>query len=324
MKGRILLKNIINRKCIITAITITLVLSIFTIIGVNNKMNKNFVIKQEVLTYKKLPSGFNNYKILQLSDLHSKEFGENNKNLLDAVEKINPDLILATGDMFTVSDISINMNVEDLVPYQLLSQLAPNYKIIYVSGNHEEGKDIIYNGDDYASRDRSKNNAYNRYRNKLESLGVTFVENSSTNIALNTNTNTDNNANTNKNTSNNDNFINVYGVYYESMEKDEYYQSITLDKTKFNIMLCHDPKYFDTFANMGFDLVLSGHVHGGIIRLPLIGGLLSPDRTFFPKYDKGIYKINSSYMNVSAGLGDSIIKRTFNPPEINVLLLKNE
>ena len=318
------MKNIINRKCIITAITITLVLSIFTIIGVNNKMNKNFVIKQEVLTYKKLPSGFNNYKILQLSDLHSKEFGENNKNLLDAVEKINPDLILATGDMFTVSDISINMNVEDLVPYQLLSQLAPNYKIIYVSGNHEEGKDIIYNGDDYASRDRSKNNAYNRYRNKLESLGVTFVENSSTNIALNTNTNTDNNANTNKNTSNNDNFINVYGVYYESMEKDEYYQSITLDKTKFNIMLCHDPKYFDTFANMGFDLVLSGHVHGGIIRLPLIGGLLSPDRTFFPKYDKGIYKINSSYMNVSAGLGDSIIKRTFNPPEINVLLLKNE
>lgn len=115
--------------------------------------------------------------------------------------------------MFTVSDISIDMNIENLVPYQLLSQLAPNYKIIYVSGNHEEGKDIIYNG------------------------------------------------------------INVYG---------------------------------------------------GIIRLPLIGGLLSPDRTFFPKYDKGIYKINSSYMNVSAGLGDSIIKRTFNPPEINVLLLKNE
>lgn len=310
------MKNIINRKYIITAITITLVLSIFTIIGVNNKMNKNFVIKQEVLTYKKLPSGFNNYKILQLSDLHSKEFGENNKNLSDAVENINPDFILVTGDMFTVSDISINMNVEDLVPYQLLSQLAPNYKIIYVSGNHEEGKDIIYNGEDYASRGRSKNNAYNRYRNKLESLGVTFVENSSTNIASNTNTN--------KNTNNNDNFISIYGVYYESIEKGEYYQSITLDKTKFNIMLCHDPKYFDTFANMGFDLVLSGHVHGGIIRLPLIGGLLSPDRTFFPKYDKGIYKINSSYMNVIAGLGDSIIKRTFNPPEINVLLLKDE
>ena len=320
------MRNIINKKCMVTRLIITLVLSIFTIIGVNNKMNKNFVIKQEVLTYKKLPSGFNNYKILQLSDLHSKEFGENNKNLLDAVEKINPDLILVTGDMFTVSDISIDMNVENLIPYQLLSQLAPNYKIIYVSGNHEEGKDIIYNGDDYASRDRSKNNAYNRYRYKLESLGVTFVENSSTNIASKTKANTNNNMNNNNSSklTNNENFISIYGVYYESMKKDEYYQSITLDKTKFNIMLCHDPKYFDTFANIGFDLVLSGHVHGGIIRLPLIGGLLSPDRTFFPKYDKGIYKINSSYMNVSAGLGDSIIKRTFNPPEINVLLLKNE
>lgn len=107
---------------------------------------------------------------------------------------------------------------------------------------------------------------------------VTFVENSFTRFYANNNQNSD--------------FINIYGVYLESMEKDEYYQSITLDKTKLNIMLCHDPKYFKTFANMGFDLVLSGHVHGGVIRLPLVGGLLSPDRTFFPKYDKGIYKIN--------------------------------
>lgn len=267
-------------------------------------MNKNFVIKQETLIYEKLPKSLSNYKILQLSDLHSKEFGKDNKDLINSIKEINPDLILVTGDMFTVSDISIDMNEEELVPYQLLSKLAPHYKIIYVSGNHEEGKDITYNGDDYTTRNRSKNNAYNRYRNKLESLGVTFVENSSL--------------------QNYDYFINIYGVYFESMEKGEYYKSINLDKNKLNIMLCHDPKYFDTFVNIGFDLVLSGHVHGGIIRLPLIGGLLSPDRTFFPKYDKGIYKISTSYMNVSAGLGDSIVKRIFNPPEINVLLLKDE
>ena len=150
------------------------------------------------------------------------------------------------------------------------------------------------------------------------SLNQLQTTKSSTNITSNTNTNTGNNAN------NNDNFISIYGVHYESMEKDEYYQSISLDKTNFNIMLCHAHKYFYSFANMGFDLVLSGHVHGGIIRLPLIGGLLSPDRTFFPKYDKEIHKINSSCMNVSAGLGDSIIKRVFNPSEINALLIKNE
>lgn len=267
-------------------------------------MNKNFVIKEETLTYKNLPKSLEDYKILQLSDLHSKEFGTNNEKLINSIKEINPDLILVTGDMFTVSDISIDMNEEELVPYQLLSKLARNYKIVYVSGNHEEGKDIIYNGDNYRTRDRSKNNAYNRYRKKLESLGVTFVENS---VLQNYN-----------------DFINIYGVYFDSMEKDEYYQSINLDKTKFNIMLCHDPKYFDTFANMGFDLVLSGHVHGGIIRIPLVGGLFSPDRTFFPKYDKGIYKINNSYMNVSTGLGDSILKRVFNPPEINVIILKNK
>lgn len=267
-------------------------------------MNKSFVIKEKTLIYKKLPQSLEGYKILQLSDLHSKKFGINNKDLINSIKEINPDLILVTGDMFTVSDISIDMNEEELVPYQLLSKLAFQYKIVYVSGNHEEGKDIIYNGDDYRTRDRSKNNAYNRYRNKLESLGVTFVENTSL--------------------QNYDNFINIYGVYFESMEKDEYYQSINFDKTKFNIMLCHDPKYFDTFVNMGFDLVLSGHVHGGIIRIPLVGGLFSPDRTFFPKYDKGIYKINNSYMNVSTGLGDSILKRVLNPPEINVITLKNK
>lgn len=312
MKGRIYLRNINRKRMMIWGI-ILLVLSIFTIIGVNIKMNNNFVIREETLTYSKLPKSFDNYKILQISDLHSKEFGENNKNLITAIKEIDPDLILVTGDMFTVTDISINMNEEDLVSYKLLSQLATNYKIIYVSGNHEESKDVIYNGDDYKTRSRTKDNAYNRYRNKLESLGVTFIENASTKVYP-------------KNTvsTNSNDFINIYGVYYESMEKNEYYDSINLDKTKFNIMLCHDPKYFDTFANMKFDLMLSGHVHGGIIRLPLVGGLLSPDRTLFPKYDKGIYKINQSYMNVSAGLGDSIIKRMFNPPEINILLLKYE
>ena len=269
-----------NKRMTKTLILILVIVGLFLIIiGTNNKMNKNFAVRDETLTYKNLPPIFDNYKILQLSDLHSKEFGKNNSELITAVKKINPDLILVTGDMFTINEISINMNEEELIPYKLLSQLAPYYKIIYISGNHEEGKDIIYNGDDYTSRDRTKDNAYNRYRNKLESLGVTFVENTYTKVYLD-----DNNSNSD--------FINIYGVYFESMEKDEYYQSITLDKTKLNIMLCHDPKYFKTFANMGFDLVLSGHVHGGIIRLPLVGGLLSPDRTFFPKYDKGIYKIN--------------------------------
>lgn len=297
------MKNI-KKKHKILWVVILILLCIFTIIGLNNKMNKSFVIKEETLIYKKLPKSLEYYKILQLSDLHSKKFGTNNEKLIKSIKEINPDLILVTGDMFTVSDISIDMNEEELVPYQLLSKLATHYKIVYVSGNHEEGKDIIYNGDDYRGRNRSKNNSYNRYRNKLESLGVTFVENTSL--------------------QNYNDFINIYGVYFDSMEKDEYYQSINLDKTKFNIMLCHDPKYFDSFVNMGFDLVLSGHVHGGIIRIPLVGGLFSPDRTFFPKYDKGIYKINNSYMNVSTGLGDSILKRVLNPPEINVITLKNK
>lgn len=155
------MKNI-KKKNIWIWTVILIILSIFTIIGINNKMNKNFVIKEETLIYKKLAKSLEDYKILQLSDLHSKEFGTNNEKLINSIKEINPDLVLVTGDMFTVSDISIDMNEEELVSYQLLSKLATNYKIVYVSGNHEEGKDIIYNGDDYRTRDRSKNNAYNR------------------------------------------------------------------------------------------------------------------------------------------------------------------
>lgn len=299
------MRNIINRKYLSPGyiIFILIIIILIVLVSVNKNMNKSFIIRENTLTYEKLPDNFDNYKILQLSDLHSKEFGENNCDLISAIRNINPDVILVTGDMFTVTDISINMNEENLVPYQLLSQLAPDYKIIYIPGNHEEGKDIIYNGENYKSRDRTKDNAYNRYRNKLQSLGVIFLENSEYNLY-------------------NDNFIKIYGVYYESMEKGEYYKSITLDPNKFNIILCHDPKYFPTFASMNFDLMLSGHVHGGVIRLPIIGGLLSPDRTFFPKYSKGIYHLNNTYMSVSSGLGDSLIPRVFNPPEINVITLK--
>ena len=98
-----------------------------------------------------------------------------------------------------------------------------------------------------------------------------------------------------------------------------------VDNSNFNILLAHTPFSFDAYAEMGFDLILSGHVHGGVIRLPFVGGVLSPERKFFPKYSGGIYSKEKSQMIVSRGLGYGSLKfRMFNTPEIVVVTLKSK
>ena len=86
------------------------------------------------------------------------------------------------------------------------------------------------------------------------------------------------------------------------------------------VLLAHDPLCFPAYAEWGAGLTLSGHVHGGIVRIPGIGGLLSPERKFFPKYDKGKFRRGDSEMIVSGGLGKL---RLFNPPEICLLTAGN-
>ena len=299
------MKNTFVRKYKLT-ILIFIFLLIVVVFLVNKDINKKVVITKKTLTYDNLPKSFDNYKILQISDLHSKEFGEKNKDLIDAIDKIKPDVIMVTGDMFSVTDIGPNTDETDLVAYQLLSHLAKDYKIIYVTGNHEEGCDTAHVIENYYDRKLKKGDAFSRYVLDLQDKGVIFVSNNEYNLYKN------------------NEYIKIYGVYYYSAEINEYIDGISLDKNKFNIILCHDPKYFEKYANMGFNLMLSGHIHGGVIRLPLVGGILDPEIKLFPKYDKGIYKEGNAYMNVSAGLGDSSIKRFLNPPEINVITLKQK
>ena len=284
------------------------------IITKNKELNKSFTVNTQEIYFDKLPDSFNNYKILQISDLHSAEFGKDNSQLLNKINKINPDIIMFTGDMFNFYEITDKDSDETNLPsFKLINTLAKSYKILYITGNHEENADIIYHGWDTASRDRSNNDAYNRYLHELENAGVTFIDDSSIKI--------------NKNNES----INVYGIYFftaEKLDENHYLDKLKVDKNKFNIMLAHDPKYFETYADNGFDLILSGHTHGGIIRLPYIGGLLSPDKKIFPKYDKGIFKYKNSYMNVSGGLGGNSsfkginIIRINNQPEINLITLK--
>ena len=95
------------------------------------------------------------------------------------------------------------------------------------------------------------------------------------------------------------------------------------DPEVFHILLAHNPVYFDTYAAWGADLTLSGHLHGGIIRIPGIGGLITPQAQLFPKYDRGLISVNGKYMVVSAGLGEHTVPiRIFNPPQLILITVE--
>ena len=98
-----------------------------------------------------------------------------------------------------------------------------------------------------------------------------------------------------------------------------------INRNEYNILLSHTPFYFDEYEKWGADLILAGHVHGGIIRIPFVGGLLSPNRQFFPKYDLGKYNKNNSTMIVTKGLGGSkVLVRINCKPEIVKIILKSK
>lgn len=247
----------------------------------------NYLVKSE-----KIPRAFHGYKILQLSDLHSKSFGVNNEKLLQAVRHAAPNIIVITGDMVNFSDLRFDGF------YKLAKALARQYKVYYIVGNHEQ---------------RLGECNQKQLFERLREYGVTVLDNEKVTL-------------TEKNDT-----IQLYGlwcdmIYYKFSEtaKKHYYNKNMVKSALgacgdgYNVLLAHNPLLFSAYANWGADLTLSGHVHGGIVRLPLVGGLLSPERKFFPKYSAGEYQYKGKRMIVSSGLGDF---RICNPPEIPVITL---
>lgn len=245
----------------------------------------------------KLNKEFDDFKIIQLSDLHSKSFGKNNKKLMNMINHENPDIIVLTGDMVSANERDFS------VFYELIDNLSEKYPIYFITGNHEQGLPR-----------KSQDEIKNYLRNK----GVVVLDNESVTI-----------------TKNNYSFE-LFGLWYNKM----YYSkksgvSLTderiinfIGKPKqdsFNLLLTHNPSNYEAYSKWGADLTLSGHIHGGMIRLPFIGAVFSPDEGFFPKYSAGLYESNNSKMIVSRGLGrGSRGFRLFNQPELVIITLKSQ
>lgn len=244
----------------------------------------------------KLPKEFDGFRILQISDLHNKNFYG---RLSEKIKEANPDIIVITGDLIDRRNTRIDIAAEFV---QEVVKIAPTY---YVSGNHEQ-----------------LSPEYTKLKEVLEKLSVENIENSYEKLSRGENELglmgiADPAILQNEGTY----LWDDSSLYVENSLK-ELFKDIDTD---FNILLSHRPEKFHVYKKMNVDLVFSGHAHGGQIRIPFVGGLIAPNQGFFPKYTKGIYNEGATSMVVSRGLGNSIFPlRVFNPPELVVVTLKKQ
>lgn len=232
---------------------------------------------------KNLPKEFDGYKVVFISDFHCKKEGIKESKLIKRIIGCKADMVVFTGDM-------IDGRHQDITPVaDLLTGLYGRYPMYAVSGNHETDNIINYNKLlDY----------YNEY-------GVNFLDNSHDFI------------------SKDGARIGIYGKAYRSSNFDvDFLQGPDKEESEFNILLYHDATSFPQISLLGFDLVLSGHTHGGIIRLPLIGGLINNKGTLIAEYENGIYERNGSTLISNRGIGDAVIPRFNNPSEVVCITLK--
>lgn len=246
----------------------------------------------------RLPPEFEGFKIIHFSDLHGALYGRDNEELVQEIKRISPHMILMTGDMADRSPQAIP-RFENLC-----CQICDDYPVYYVLGNHEQEMDA---------------DVLNKLLENVKKMGITVLMNECKTI------------------SRHGAFIKIYGLvtpmkYYKDILK-EYEWGVKFsagdaenllgkgDDSCYKLLLTHNPLYYPAYRDWGADLTLSGHIHGGIIRIPKLGGLLSPDLTFFPKYDGGHFKEQGKDLVVSRGLGNHFLVRVMNPPEFVCITL---
>ncbi|WP_113930288.1 metallophosphoesterase [Bacillus sp. P14.5] len=241
--------------------------------------NNSIVTTEMNISSNEVPAEFDGYKIIQLSDLHSKFFGENQQRIIEKVQHTQPDLIVFTGDLVD------GKNYDEESSLTLMEGLVKAAPVLFVTGNHE-----WWSGN------------FQELEKKLAGLGVTVLRNDFTVIEKD------------------DTKIIIYGIDDPAagMSTEESLDYVPLEGSSgFQILLAHRPEHFQLYQEKQFDLIFSGHAHGGQFRLPFFGGMIAPDQGFLPKYDAGRFHSGGSVMIVNRGLGNSIIpQRLFNRPEI--------
>lgn len=265
-----------------------LFLLVFTVLIIDS--NFRIMVTEYELTYQNLPKEFNDFRIVSLSDIHESTFGKNNKQLLDDVKAAEPDIIAVTGDLID------EPGHEDYVR-ELMGKLLEIAPVYYVTGNHE-----------WASGGIKELFAV------LDETGVTVLRNDYVELERGGET------------------IVLAGVDdpngpYDMKTPAELLEEIRSDKGEdaFVVLLAHRNDEIELYSQLKIPLVLCGHGHGGIVRLPFTDGLINTNREWFPTYTSGVYTEDETNMLVSRGIGNNTgMFRFLNNPHIPVAILKAE
>ena len=238
-------------------------------------------------------------RFLFLSDLHNKEYGPGNIRLLEEVQNLDPEFILVGGDMLKAKP---GASFDNAVSF--LKKISEKYPTYYAMGNHEYRAKIY---------PETYGTMYQDFRKALKDTGIRFLDNEHIQLG--------------------EKQIWITGLtmdryYYKRFVKRQmkpgYLDSVLGKKQgeQFQILMAHNPDYFKDYADWGPDLVLSGHVHGGVVKLPFLGGVIAPSLKPFPHYDGGLFEEYGCKMILSRGLGmHTIPVRLFNPGELIVVEL---
>lgn len=279
-----------KKLIIIISVIAVLVVSFLVYSHFENTMIEvtKYTVKSE-----RVPNSFDGYKIVQVSDLHSADFGDNHGKLISKIKACKPDIIVVTGDL-CASDKTKDIN--SAVSFmEKAVKIAPVY---YITGNHESYLD-----------------KYMILMGRIDELGVIILNDDEVSINVGNES------------------IKLIGFsdprFSGSGEKAER-AAIKKKLDRFNpsgdeytILLSHRPEMLSLYSVYNIDLVFTGHAHGGQIRLPFIGGLYVPNQGIFPKYTAGIHEKNGTKMIISRGLGNSVFPfRINNNPELISVMLK--
>ncbi|MBE5858803.1 MAG: hypothetical protein E7301_01580 [Butyrivibrio sp.] len=270
--------------CILTLIII------FVVLVICHDMN-TFVVRNYEISSEKIAKDFS---FCLLSDLHEKSYGKNNEKLIKKIFSLDPDAVIIAGDMITASNKLHSMNMGPAI--DIIRAVSEKYPVYAANGNHEYKMFILEGW-------RSKE--YRHYEDALRSRGVVLLRNTGTYLE--------------------EYNMEIHGLetsyeYYSKFRKhpmdDEYIKGFFGEpcSERFQLLIAHNPRYFEEYAKWGADLTVSGHVHGGIARLPFLGGVLSPALVPFPKYDGGLFTIGERHMILSRGLGMHTVPIRFNNP----------
>lgn len=236
-----------------------------------------------------LPEAFEGFKIAHVSDLHNAVFGRKNEKLLPLIRAAEPDIIAITGDLIDSRHTDID---SALAFVEAAAEIAPVY---YVTGNHESRLDF----DEIEPRLIAAGARV--LRNEAEDIGrggerirLAGIDDPS--------------------------FIRTGGTAEERAAAE--LEQLGDGGGTFTVLLAHRPELVEVYAEYGAGLVLSGHAHGGQVRLPLLGGLYAPGQGLLPEYDSGLYSLGETQMVVSRGLGNSVAPlRVNNRPELVIVIL---